>query len=50
MVFCTPAIEIQLHRPYGKANNKDKKSCFKVVILWMKVETYALFSTTAFHI
>lgn len=34
-------MEIQLNRTYGKTN-KDKISCFKVVILWMKVETYNL--------
>lgn len=49
-VFSTPAIEIELNRTYGKTNSKDETSRFKVVILWMKVETYNLSPTTAFHI
>lgn len=48
--FSISAIEIQLSRTYGKTNSKDETSRFKVVILWMKVETYNLSPTTAFHI
>lgn len=49
-IFSISAIEIQLSRTYGKTNSKDETSRFKVVILWMKVETYNLSPTTAFHI